>query len=177
MVESEMRPIATPWPLFRPEFHCRPDRIQVDVTSVDDELSVRDDRDALESIAKQMTSVTVLHVPIARVFPKQFLHSLRQTSVRDLQQQVEVIRHLAVAEDRPAVFPGHACEQREVMDAIIFTLEDRTSIVAPRRNMVDATRLHNARRSRHASTIGTADWLARQRHTFCTQLTHLRIGV
>jgi hypothetical protein len=177
MIESEMRAITAPLPLLWPEFHRRSDGIQVDVPSIYDELAIRDNRHALESISEQMTCVAVLCVPITRVLAKEFLHSLRQTAVFDLEQQVEVVRHLAVAEDRPTKLPRHACEQHEVTNAILLALEDRTPVIAPRRDVVDTTRLYNARRSRHASTIGAAAWLGRQRHTFGAQLARFRFGV
>jgi hypothetical protein len=177
MIEPEMCAIATPFPLLWPEFHRRSNGVQVDVPSINRELAIRDDRHALETISEQMTRMAMLLVPITRVFSKELPHSFRQVPVSNLEQKMKVIRHLAVAENRPTKLPRHTGKQHEVTNAILLAHEDGTAVIAPRRNVVDATRLYDARRSRHASTIGTADWLGRQRHTFGTQLAQFSCGV
>ena len=172
-----MGAVTAPMPLLRPEFHRRSDWIQVDIPGVHDELTVGKHLDALESISKEMTRVPMLSVPVACVFPEQLLHSLRQTTLGYLEQQVEVVRHLAVAKDRPPILLRDAGEQDQMTSAIILGLEDGTAAVAPRRNVIDTSGCYDARRSRHECTIGSAGVPGRSRHTFGTELAHFYCGV
>ena len=144
-----MRAVAAPFPLLRSKRDSDDDRIQIDVPRGGHEVPFGQDRAVREAILEEVSEVIVLAVPPTRVFARKLLHSRGKVGVRDLNEQVRVSRHQAVPEHLPPVLPRNAFEQLEVDAAIVIVEEDPTAVVAPRRDVIDPTRFHLSRRSRH----------------------------
>src|SRR5438067_1442065 len=88
-----------------------------------------------------------------REFAVEHLHSRRQSAVRDLQYDVVVIRHEAVAEDDPAMFARYDAEELEEDQPVEFVDVDRATVVAARADVIVGPRLFVAVIAWHRSTV------------------------
>jgi hypothetical protein len=153
MLETDVCPVATPSPLLGPEDSLDHDRIEIDVPQSRPEMTVGLDRSVVEVLPEDVAASAVLAIPVTGVSALKLLHSLGKPELGDLYDEMEVSVHLAVAEHAPAEVSRDVREQVDVLPAISFGGEDDTSVIAPRRDVVDAVRFHHARRSRHRRTL------------------------
>jgi hypothetical protein len=126
-----------------------PDRVPEHVQDRVPELPLVSDRLGAESALEEVAHAAVAEVVPLRMAAVEELNAAREAGLSDLDDEVDVIRHLDGAMDTPAVT---ACRfaQRAVVGAVVLgVLEDEAPVDATGVDVVVAIRELRAKRPRH----------------------------
>jgi hypothetical protein len=129
-----------PGPVFRPIHQARSHGVRQDVLDRGAILLVTLDRLGGEALAEEVILAPVLLVEALGVAAVDLLHPAREVGIVQLDYEVEVIAHQAAGVNLPAAASGRTSDQGDEHAAVIVVGEERHTVVATRRDVVEGVR-------------------------------------
>src|SRR6266508_152268 len=152
-LEPGARSIATPRPLLGTLAQPCAYRVEHDVPARLEEMGVSLYLVGKEAILKEVADAAVTSVHPARKPAVEQAHSLRETTERNLNDQMEMVRHQAVGEHDPAVASRRLVDRREEEGAVTVVRHDLLAVIAACGDVIDATGLDYASRTGHEPNL------------------------
>jgi hypothetical protein len=138
--QSRGRVVAAPRPVGRRRTDSSPDRIQDNVATRFAKMLVGLDDNASKPLPKGVVRASSISVRPAGIAAVEIAHSLRESRLGGMHDDVVVVRHQAPGVDEPAVPDRDPREHPRERDHQNVVRHHRASIVASRANVEEATR-------------------------------------
>ncbi len=152
----EVRLVTTVWVGGRTPDQSRSDRIQMNVSYKFQKIAVRIDENRLIAPLEQVAAATLASVHPPCVPKCEVLDDGGKTDPSDLQDEVCVVRHPAIAVDAIPESPGSFGDERFKLPVIRFAEENPLATIAAQDDVVNAAGNMYSRFPRHGPKASTA---------------------
>ncbi len=171
---SEVRPVTTVRVGGGTADQPRSHRIQMNVSYKFQKIAVRIDENCLIAPLKQVAAATLASVHPPRVAKGKVLDDGGKTNASDLQDEVCVVRHPAIAVDTIPISPGSVGDERFKLPVIRLTEENPLAAIAAQDDVVHTPRNVYSPFPRHGPKASTAVW-KQQEYKSLTPILRTRV--
>jgi hypothetical protein len=149
----EERPVTAPLPLRRLVAEPRANRVAVHVADGFEEVRLPDDRNGVEPTLEDVPARPVAAVESLCEDAAEIPHRIRDSRLRRLEHEVEVVRHHAEGVAHEPVAPHGLVEWQQEIHVVVLAAEDPPTVVPTGSHMAEAVDQIASWLARHASTL------------------------
>ena len=134
---SDHRPVAAPGPGRRLRDHRRAHGIEHHVARQLQQVGVALDQDGLEPTLEEVAHEPVAAIDPLRVDAVELTHPFGEVGIGRLDDEVIVVRHLAIGMAAPVEPAAHIAEHREPRHAVLIVVIDRLAPITARGDVIE----------------------------------------